>query len=70
MEKKYYYDVHVFYSRTNGYSVPMKTDRPMDEDEIIELASITGLLTEDGDANQVDYVEKIDLQTYIMLGGK
>jgi hypothetical protein len=65
-----FYEVHIFYSRQDGYSVPVKTDRFMDEDEVIELANEKGLLTEDGDANHVDYVEEIDEKTYKLLGGK
>lgn len=68
--KKNYYDVHVFYSRFDGYSIPVKTDRPMDEEDVIEFARDNDLFTEDGDGNHVDYVEEIDETTYKLLGGK
>jgi hypothetical protein len=67
---KNYYDVHVFYSRQDGYSVPVKTDYSMDEEEVIEFARDNNLFTDDGDGNHVDYVEEIDEVTYKALGGK
>jgi len=68
--KNFYYDVHVFYSRQDGYSVPVKSEWPLDEDEAIDFARDNDLLTEDGDCNHVDYVEEIDEETYKALGGK
>lgn len=68
--KNFFYDVHVFYSRQDGYSVPVKSEWPLDEDEAIDLVNEKRLLTEDGDANLVDYVEEIDEETYKLLGGK
>ena len=62
-----YYDVHVFYSRQDGYSVPVKieSDEPMSEDEIINEAHLC-----DGDDNHVNYVHEIDEEIYKMLGGQ
>ena len=68
--KNFYYDVHVFYSRQDGYSVPVKSEWPLDEDEAIDFARDNDLLTEDGDCNHVDYVEEIDEEAYKALGGK
>lgn len=68
--KNFYYDVHVFFSRQDGYSVPVKSEWPLDEEEAIDLANEKGLLTEDDDANYVDYVDEIDEETYKALGGK
>lgn len=68
--RKFYYDVHVFYSRQDGYSVPVKSEWPIDEEEAIEIARDNGLFTEDGDGNHVDNVEEIDEETYKLLGGK
>ncbi len=67
--KKFFYDVHVFYSRHDGYSVPVKTDYSMSEDEVIDFAVENNLLT-DGDEHHVDYVEEVDEETYKALGGK
>lgn len=71
MKKTYYYEVHVFFSRTDGYSIPVKVEsaRPLSEDQIIEFAADNCLFTDDGDQNNVDYVEEIDEKTYKELGG-
>jgi len=68
--KNYYYDVHVFFSRTDGYSIPVKTDYTMDDDEVIDFARENNLFTDDGDGNHVDYVEQIDENQYKAMGGK
>lgn len=66
--KKLYFDVHVFFSRTNGYSVPLEVDIEelplgyLDED-VINLAIAKGKIESD-DANSVDYVEEIDEEQY------
>lgn len=66
----FYYDVHVFFSRQDGYSVPVKSEWPLDEEEAIEFARDNNLFTEDGDGNHVDSVDEIDEKTYKELGGK
>jgi uncharacterized protein YneR len=68
--KNYYYDVHVFFSRTDGYSIPVKTDQAMDDDDVIQFAADNDLYTDDGDQCHVDYVQEINEETYIALGGK
>jgi hypothetical protein len=67
---KTFYNVHVFYSRDDGYSIPVKTDNTMTDDEVINFATDNGLFTDDGDGNHVDYVEEIDEEQYIAMGGK
>jgi len=64
---KRFYDVHVFISRHDGYSKPVmiESDEPMSDEQIIDDAGL-----EDGDENQVDYVEEIDEETYKLLGGE
>ena len=74
LKNKYikYFDVHVFHSRTNGFSVPIKintSEFDEDDDTIIEYAIAMGLLDND-DANQVSYVEEVELHDYIGMGGK
>lgn len=64
-----FYGVHVFYTRLDGFTIPVKTLRSMDEDEVIEYA-MDHYLLESEDANHVDYVEEIDENTYKILGGK
>lgn len=63
-----YFDVHVFYNRRNGYSVPVKldertTDQAYDDDEIIERAVELGRLDSDESA-QVDTVDEITEKEY------
>jgi len=69
--KTRFYDVHVFFSRQDGYSVGVKIEsaKPLNEDQIIEFTADSELFTEDGDQNHVDYIEEIDEQTYYFLKG-
>lgn len=74
LDNKYikYFDVHVFYSRKDGFSVPIKINTnevDEDDDTIIEFAVATGKLDID-DANNVSYVEEVELYDYIGMGGK
>jgi hypothetical protein len=59
--KTRFYDVHVFFSRNDGYSVGVKIDsiEPLSEEQIIEFTFDTGNFTDDGDLNNVDYVKEI-----------
>jgi len=63
--KKYFYDVHVFISRKNGFSVPVtfESETPLDDDEIIQETVNQGILDSD-DAKMVDYVEEITEEEY------
>lgn len=67
--KKRFYDVHVFFSRSDGYSigVAIESERPLTEDQIIEFAADNLLFTDDGDQNHVDYVEEISETEYKLL---
>jgi hypothetical protein len=69
MKKKFYYDVHVFLSRQDGYSIGIEIEsaRPLTEDQVIEFAADCLLFTDDGDQNHVDYVEEIDEEQYKLL---
>lgn len=74
LEDKYikYFDVHVFYSRTDGFSVPIKINTcevDTDDDALIEYAISIGVLDRD-DANNVSYVEEVELHDYMAMGGK
>jgi hypothetical protein len=74
LDNKYikYFDVHVFYSRKDGFSVPIKINTnevDEDDDTIIEFAVATGKLDRD-DADNVSYVEEVELYDYIGMGGK
>jgi hypothetical protein len=63
--KKYYYDVHVFISRKNGYSVPVciESKTPLNEDEVITKTIEQGKLDSDA-AEMVDYIEEISKDEY------
>lgn len=67
--KTRFYDVHVFFSREDGYTIGVKVDsiNPLTEDQIIEFATCHDLFTEDGDQHQVDYVEEISETEYKLL---
>ena len=73
LEDKYikYFDVHVFYSRTKGLSVPIKintSEVDTDDDAVIEYAISIGRLDRD-DADHVSYVEEVELHDYIAMHG-
>jgi hypothetical protein len=63
----YYYELHCFFRRDDGYSIGMESEEDLghDEDAIIELAVAKGLFSEDGDQYYVDYAEAITEQEYI-----
>jgi len=67
--KTRFYEVHVFFSRQDGYSVAVKveSERPMSEEQIIDDAESLGLFTDGGDENHVDYVEEIDEVRYNLI---
>jgi hypothetical protein len=67
--KTRFYDVHVFFSRQDGYSVGVKIEsvKPLSEDQVIEFAADNSLFTDDGDQNHVDYVEEIAENEYKSL---
>ena len=67
-----YFDVHVFYSRSNGYSVPIKintSEIDEDDDAIINYAIAREKIDSD-DANHVSYVEEVEYDDYIGMGGR
>jgi len=73
LEDKYikYFDVHVFYSRTDGFSVPIKintSEIDTDDDAVIEYAISIGRLDR-ADADHVNYVEEVELHDYIGMNG-
>ena len=65
-----YYAIHVFYSRNEGYSIPIMVDESMDDEDIINEADARGLFSEEGDVEVVDTVTKIDEEMYRAMGGK
>jgi hypothetical protein len=67
--KTRFYEVHVFFSRQDGYSIGVKIEsvNPLSEDQILEFAADNQLFTDDGDQNHVDYVIEIDEAEYKLL---
>jgi hypothetical protein len=64
-----FYDVHVFFSRQDGYTIGVKIEsvNPLSEEQIIEFAADNSLFTDDGDQNHVDYVLEITETEYKLL---
>jgi len=67
--KTRFYDVHIFFSRNDGYSIGVKIEsvNPLTEGQILEFAYDNNLFTDDGDHNHVDYVEQIAEVKYNIL---
>jgi hypothetical protein len=67
--KTRFYDVHVFFSRSDGYTIGVKIEsiNPLSEEQIIEFAADSNMFTDDGDENHVDYVVEIDESEYNLL---
>ena len=69
---KKYFDVHVFFSRNNGYSIPVEMESSfdvVDDEDVINHAVENELFTESGDESQVDYVQEIDESEYLDMKG-
>ena len=67
-----YFDVHVFYSRSKGFSVPIKintSEVDEDDDAIIEFAIASDKLEPD-DADSVSYVQEVEYEDYVGMGGR
>ena len=68
--KKKFYSVHVFYSRNDGYSIPVVIETNNDfltEEEVINFVAANDLLSDESDANQIDCIDEIDRQNNILL---
>lgn len=68
-----YFDLHVFYSRNDGYSVPMvieenNPEQSYNDDDIIEYAVSHGVLDAQ-DSNYVDTVDEISEKEYNDMKG-
>jgi len=64
VEQKYYYEVHIFFGRNNGYSSFFESEKYLDdEDEIIEEAII--IIPEiKNDVDMCDYAQEITRKEY------
>ena len=68
--KKKYYSVHVFYSRNEGYSIPVVIETDNDfltDEEVINFVAANDLLNDDSDANQIDTIDEIDENEYNLM---
>ena len=68
--KKKFYSVHVFYSRNDGYSIPVAIETNEDfltDDEIIIYVGTHNLLNDPSDANQIDTIDEIDENEYNLM---
>ena len=72
-----YYDVHVFISRSDGYSIPVAIQpiqpnhmvEGFSDDEVIDFASEMNMFTEEGDENHVDRVTSISKEEFNEMKG-
>ena len=70
--KAKFYDVHVFFNRKNGYSIPVKIETEQSElsdDDVIQYCVNNDLFSENGDELYVDYVTEIDENEYRHMNG-
>lgn len=68
--KKKFYSVHVFYSRNEGYSVPVVIETEQDfltEDEVIIYVATHNLLNDPSDVSQIDTIDEIDENEYNLM---
>lgn len=65
----YYYDIHVFFSRNDGYSFGLVSPIELDEDAAIAEAVNQDLFTEDGDQYHVDTVDEVSAEEYQNIFG-
>lgn len=70
--KAKFYDVHVFFNRKNGYSIPVKIETEQSElsdDDVIQYCVNNDLFSENGDESYVDYATEIDENEYRHMNG-
>lgn len=62
----FYYELHVFFSRSEGYSFGISSEQELiGEDNVILEAVKQDKFRESGDERYVDYTEKLDEADYI-----
>lgn len=68
--KKKFYSVHVFFSRKDGYSVPVVIESEeefLTDDQIIDHVVKNDLLNATSDANHIDTIDEIDENEYNLM---
>lgn len=66
----FYYEIHVFFSRHNGYSIAVKSETELTDDEAINLALKEEKFSEAGDHHNVDYVDTLTEEEYKIFSSK
>lgn len=67
-----FYDVHVFFRRDEGYSIPVKIETDAEfltDEEVIAHAVEKKMFSEEGDENYVDTVDEITEKEYNDMKG-
>lgn len=65
--KRLYFDVHVFFSKNKGYSIPVKIDteeESLTDEQVVQFCIDNKKFGEEGDAKNVDYVDEITVEEY------
>jgi len=65
----YYYDIHVFFSRNEGYSFGITSLVDLGEDDAIAEAIKQGKFSDESDANHVDIVDELSAKEYQQIYG-
>lgn len=66
----YYYELHVFYSRSEGYSIGLQSETQLSDDDAINLATKRDLFPEQGDGDYVDSVDEMTEKEYKEIFGE
>ena len=59
----FYYEVHIFQSRHEGYGVGVKSEQELGDEDVIALAISSELITEE-EAAMCDYIEPLTKEEY------
>jgi len=60
----FFYELHVFFRRNDGYSIFVKTETNLSEDELIEYCVKNDKFEDESDAANVDYVNQLTETEY------
>ena len=60
----YYYELHVSIDKKNGYSIAVKSENPLNDENVIEQAISEKKFEEISDCNLVDYIGSITEEEY------
>ena len=60
----YYYELHVCIDKKNGYTIAVKSESSLNDENVIEQAISEKKFEEIGDCNLVDYIGSITEKVY------